>query len=175
MPMNQQVEASPEEQRKSCRYLSGEGAKLHYREKGIVFEEAVVIRDISFLGTSILYDGPPPSAAKLFLRLARDCGVGWLRVSLRGYGHSGEMTTLSLVFDEPCPYDFFRAAVGEYRMISDGPEPPLRPVVCSPSSRSRRLPLLPRNLRIKRRLSGRRADAAVAPRSECRPLEIVSP
>ena len=170
IPPELSIEEPPNERRKSCRYLSGEAARLCWRDQGMVLEAAVVIRDISLDGASILHDGPLPTMGELFLRLDRDSNVDWVRATLRGFGRSGEMTILRIAFDKSCPYPFFRVAVGEYRMISDGPEPPLQPVVSSatPSSRPRRLPLLPRTLRIKRRLSGRRSDAVVEPRTIAR-------
>ena len=102
-----------DERRVTCRYSAAKNPIVIGWWNGPDFETAeMALRDISLSGASAITDFPPPEAAPIWLRLNDPAHPDWVEATVVAVNAQRQKPALVRIqFTEPCPYDFFKAAI----------------------------------------------------------------
>ncbi len=101
------------ERRVTCRYAASKGPVVIGWWIGPDFETAeMALRDISLSGASAVTETPPPDSAPIWLRLNDPAHPDWVEATVIAVTAGRRSPTLvRMKFLEPCPYEFFKAAI----------------------------------------------------------------
>ncbi len=102
-----------DERRVTCRYSAAKGPVVIGWWIGPEFETAeMALRDISLSGASAVTETPPPDSAPIWLRLNDPAHPDWVEATVIAVAAQRQgFVLVRIKFTEPCPYDFFKAAI----------------------------------------------------------------
>ncbi len=111
-----------DERRVTCRYSAAKGPVVIGWWIGPKFETAeIALRDISLSGASAITETPPPDSAPIWLRLNDPAHPDWVEATVVAVAAQRQKPALVRIqFTEPCPYEFFKAAIRGMALPGEG-------------------------------------------------------
>jgi hypothetical protein len=83
-------------------------ARLEWWEKDAAYESPATLVNISQGGALLIAENPPPVDQQVWLRFEEPTTTDWVKARVV---RNDSSPTTGLAFPQPCPYDFYMAAV----------------------------------------------------------------